>query len=494
MTGDDPDVLIVGAGPVGLWLASELALAGIATTVVEKRARRTNWSRALTVHARTLEVFAMRGAVEPWLAEGVPVPTTHFGMLNSRIDLRGLDSDFPFTLFIPQLRTEELLEARARDLGVTIWRPCEVTDLGADPGGVWVDVTEPAGSSRMHVRYVVGCDGKHSVVRASAGIAYDGAQDAAGCLLGDVKISPAAGDPDPHALTLHAEAGSFYGVRMSGEQYRLIIVEHGPALVPADTPLDLDEFRTRVKDVMGTDFGMRDPAWLTRLSSATYQVDRYRAGRVLLAGDAAHVHFPMGGQGLNLGVQDAMNLGWKLAAVLHGTAPEEILESYHDERHAAGALVIENTLSQTAVVAAPGRPGEALRDWLDVLLARYPAVNAEFARLLSGLGISYTDRVRAEAGTRVPNHALTDGSHLFDHLHDGRFVAYGVPREGLERGLGPSWSRAVTATAAPSAEGWHGGGLVRPDGYLAAAAGPEQVLDVVVQTLRRWLPSHERKQ
>jgi 2-polyprenyl-6-methoxyphenol hydroxylase-like FAD-dependent oxidoreductase len=478
----DADVVVVGAGPVGLWLAGELRLGGASVTILEKRSRRSEHSRALTLHARTLEILAMRGAVGPWLSEGVQIPTTHYAMLKSRLDLSGLDTDYPFALFIPQLRTEELLAAYALSLGVTIVTGVEVTGVEQDDGGV---VVRTAGGRSYSGRYLVGCDGRRSTVRPAVGIGYTGTEDALTCVLGDVCLDA----PDvPHAITLHTDTGSFYAVKMDRERHRLIGVEHASLRTPRQTPLEFDEFRDIIVALTGSDFGMRDPSWLTRVGSATFQADHYRHGRVFVAGDAAHVHFPMGGQGLNLGIQDAMNLGWKLAGSIAGRSAPGLLDTYEGERVPAGRVVIDDTLAQTAIVSMPGREGRALREMMTTALTDNRELNGTFALAISGIGAGYGDEpsTGGRPGDRMPNLTVRDGRRLFDLLRGGNFCLLGshaecdglVVADAAIAAGHPSWNHVTAA-------------LVRPDGHLAWSTDEVDAgrrAGLAGDAVRAWLP------
>jgi 2-polyprenyl-6-methoxyphenol hydroxylase-like FAD-dependent oxidoreductase len=469
-----PDVVVVGAGPVGLWLASELQLGGARVLVVEKRLERSVNSRAMTLHARTLETFAMRGMVGPWLAEGIQIPTTHYAMLSSRLDLTHLDTDFPFALFIPQVRTEELLEAHAREIGVTIIRGVQATAVDDQGDRVRIAVTGLDVATELTASYVVGCDGRRSAVRAASGISYTGTEDWLTSVLGDVILD----QPEmPPAITMHTETGSFYAVKIDAVRHRLIGIEHASLKVPVTTPLEFDEFRDIIRHLVGTDFAMRDPSWVTRVGSATYQADEYRKGRVFLAGDAGHVHFPMGGQGLNLGVQDAMNLGWKLAAVVTGKADETILDSYQAERLPVGSLIIDDTLAQTGLVAMPGREGRAMRDMMTKAIGSNPGLNGQLALAVSGLGVDYgrPESSHPMVGRRVPNRPLSDGRSVFDLLHDGRFQLVGARPDDVDPDLLPD-PALLTVTAATVSAGapWDlSAALIRPDGHLAWAEPQE---------------------
>jgi len=486
------DVVVVGAGPVGLWLAAELRLAGATVTVLEKRLERSAHSRALTLHARTLELFAMRGIVGPWLDEGVQIPTTHYAMLSSRLDLRDLDSDYPFALFLPQRRTEELLEAHARRLGADLRAGVELTAIEASEDGVDVRGIDNGRPVELNAQYVVGCDGRRSIVRQAAGIGYTGSDDMPGLstVIGDVVLEMS--DP-PAALTKHTGTGSFYAVRINQRQHRLIAVEHTGPGVSATSAVSFDDFRDTVVRLTGTDFAMTEPSWLGRVGTATFQADQYRKGRVLLAGDAGHVHYPMGGQGLNLGVQDAMNLGWKLGAVLTGVAAPDLLDSYESERFEVGKLVIDDTLAQTGLVAMPGREGQAMRATMTAALTDNKALNAQFALAVSGLGVNYPRSPGAPlTGARVPNLVLEDGP-LYPRMADARFQLIGVEADGLAEQLGAAANRLTVAPAALAANPapWDevGAVLVRPDGYAAwtHARGAAASADDAVYELLRWL-------
>ncbi|WP_086664419.1 FAD-dependent monooxygenase [Lentzea kentuckyensis] len=411
------DVVVVGAGPTGLWLAGELRLGGASVTVLESRQERDPNSKALTIHPRTLEVFDSRGVVAPFLEEGIRIPDGHFAGLPARLDFSALDTPYPFTLVLVQARTEELLEARAERMGVTIRRGREVTGLTED--GVVLSDGEV-----VEARYVVGCDGTRSTVRTAACIDFPGTGPTTWGWLGDVVLD----DPPARGFAnVTGPDGGLMVVPLPGGRHRL--VGGDPTANRSDRPgdLTLDELRTTVRRIAGTDFGMRDPVWLSRFSNATRQAATYRKGNVLLAGDAAHMHFPTGGVGMNVGIQDAHNLGWKLAAVVTGRADDSLLDTYHRERHPVGAELLEHTRAQTALMTTFSPEGQALRAVLSQLISTAPDMSKVLAERLSGLGVTY------ETGRRV------GGLRLFERLRTGEHV------ETEE-------------------------GLLRPDGHLAAPA------------------------
>ncbi|MCX2947897.1 FAD-dependent monooxygenase [Lentzea sp. NEAU-D7] len=409
------DVVVVGAGPTGLWLAGELRLGGASVTVVEEREVRDPNSKALTIHPRTIEIFDCRGVVEPFLAEGVRIPNGHFGGLPDRMDFAALDTPYPFTLALPQARTEELLEERALGLGAVILRGRAVA--GLVDGGV-----ELSDGTVLSGRYVVGCDGTRSTVRRAAGIEFPGTDATTWGWLGDVVLdSP----PDRGFASATGPSGGLMVVPLPGGLHRIVGGDPGTNTAEWPGELTLDELRRTVKAIAGTDFGLRDPRWLSRFGNATRQAATYRSGTVLLAGDAAHMHFPTGGVGMNVGIQDAHNLGWKLAAVATGRAGDSLLDTYHAERHPVGAALLEHTRAQTALMTGYSPEGQALRAVVSGLIAAAPDMSLILAERLSGLDVDYG------TGRRVADH-----DSLFTRLRPGRHVK----------------------TEA---------GLVRPDGHLA---------------------------
>ncbi|WP_399894272.1 FAD-dependent monooxygenase [Streptomyces sp. BBFR51] len=468
------EVVVVGAGPTGLWLAAELRLQGVPVTVLEARTERDPHSKALTLHPRTLEILGMRGLADTFVDEGVPVPTGHFGSLESRMDFKVLDTPYPFTLFLPQARTEALLEGHALSLGARVLRGHRVTDLEQTPDAVRVRAEGPEGAYVLRARYVVGCDGTRSRVRRAAGIDFPGTDATVWGWLGDVVL-----DRSP-ALPLSASGpdGGIMAVPMPGGVTRF--VGHTPQDRGVDHPgeLTLEELRERTRRVLGDDFGMRDPRWLSRFGNATRQAAAYRKGRVLLAGDAAHMHFPAGGVGLNVGFQDATNLAWKLAATVLGTAPEGLLDTYHAERHPVGADLLASTRAQTALMTGYSPEGQALRDVLSELIGTVPDFSRALAERLSALAVHYPPADPGAAhplsGSRAPDLAFADGTGLFALLRDGRHLLLELDgHEGADavpagRPLPPG-TRRHTVRLVDAGPGWSAVRrvLVRPDGHVA---------------------------
>ena len=444
----DYEVVIVGAGPVGLFLAGELRLAGVSVAVLERRTARATYTKSLGTHARTLEVLAMRGLIEPFLRAGLKVPSWHFGFLERRIDFTTLDSPYPFVLSLPQERTEELLEEWALSLGATIVRGETVTGLAPDDNGVSV-LTE---TGEWRAGWVVGADGATSAVRDAAGIAFPGTDSRVFSYLGDV----VADHPPGPGFNVVNEHGSMMVAPIPGGLVR--IAGYDPQdQQPGRRELGLDELREISARITGADFGLRDPKWLSRFGNATRVAETYRRGRVLLAGDAAHIHFPAGAVGLNLGVQDAMNLGWKLAAVVQRRAPEGLLDTYGAERRPWGEDVARHTLAQTALISATTPEGLALRGLLSDFLGQLPELSTLIARRLSAIDVHYPPGDPAAhplTGTRV--------AELGDHLHEGRAaLAMADPPPSVMDAAARAGFRVATEPIASARAA-----VIRPDGYV----------------------------
>ena len=478
------DVAVVGGGPVGMWLAAELHRGGVRPVVLERRAERLPYSKAFTIYPRTVEQFAMRGLVDRWLAEGTPVPSSHFALLKNRLDFSFLDTRYPYTLFLPQRRTEELLEEHLAELGVPYLRRHAVTGLRQDETGVDLEVDSPEGPAVIRAAYAVGCDGATSVVRAAAGIDWAGTPDTWRTILGDIELTE---PPQAPALTLNQPGGSIYVLAIGAGRHRVAVIDHATLYEPADKPVTFGDLRASALRLAGTDFGMRETpdAWLSRVGNAARQAARYRAGRVLLAGDAAHIHYPAGGQGLNLGLQDATNLAWKLAAEIRGWAPPGLLDSYHDERYPVGLDVIDDSLAQCGLFANPTREGIALRDRFNAILGAHESLRRELAVRLSGLAIRYQAAGQV-AGQRAPDLDLRDApaATIFGLLHPARFVLLNL---GSAAGASAGFAGRldiVTAELAGDHPGWAGvrAMLIRPDGYIAWTTHADDA-----PPLARWL-------
>ncbi len=458
-------VVIAGGGPTGLMLAGELALAGVDGVVVERRSsKEVDGSRAGGLHSRTLEVLDQRGIVERFLAAGQVAQVQAFAGISLDV------SDFPTRhnhgLALWQSRFEPILADWVAELGVPVRRGSDVLGFAQDSTGVDVDVS---GGLSLRADYLVGCDGGRSVVRKGAGIGFPGLDPSTSWMIAEVEM-----DEEPQ-FGLRPEGGGIGRIGEAGP-IRVVIKERDAV---HDGEPSIEELREALLAVYGTDSGLRSANWISRFSDMTRQADSYRRGRVLLAGDAAHVHPPQGGQGLNTGVQDAVNLGWKLAQVIQKTSPERLLDTYHAERHPVGAQVLHNTQAAVAL-SSPDPRHQALRDIMTELLS-LEEPRKRFAGMLSGLDIRYElGAGHPLLGRRIPDLdlATADGPRrLFTLLHDARPVLLDL---GGPRGLDPSpwagrvrfiearhdgtWELPVVGqVAAPSAV------LIRPDGHVAWA-------------------------
>lgn len=470
------DVVVVGGGPVGLWTACELRLAGLDVAVLERRTERITQSRALTIHGRTLELFAMRGIAERFLAEGRPIPNGHYAGLETRLDFSCFDTRFPFTLFLPQSRTEALIEDHARELGVDILRGHHVERItGNTPDGYDLVARHAHGNSTFHARAVVGADARHSVVRQTAGISFDGHDATVSIMMGDVRIDGLEGPPVRMVTNEHGGV-AIVPVAADGT-VRVIMADPERMHIPVAQPLSLEELTTSARRILGAGIRLSEPSWLTRFGDETRLAARYREGNLFLAGDAAHLHLPAGGQGMNVGLQDAMNLGWKLAAVLKGEAPDALLDSYEIERRPIGAQLARNTEAQGALMTRFDPAHLALRAEMSELL-KMPEVNRRLAGVLSGFDLRYPAGGlfgnRMGSGERVPDHPVTlaDGTSTTIHslLADGRWLH-------LSSGNGtritlPDWLSADSVRFVEASSGIPGADaptalLARPDGYSA---------------------------
>jgi 2-polyprenyl-6-methoxyphenol hydroxylase-like FAD-dependent oxidoreductase len=483
------DVIVVGGGPVGLTLAGELRLAGLRVAVVERRRERVQQSRALTLHGRTLEMLGLRGLAGRFLARGVKIPQGHFAVLPTRLDFSVFETDHPYTLFIPQAVTEQLLEERALELGVEILRGVEVRELQASATSVTLQAVRGGQALQLQAPYVVGADGARSIVRQQAGIDFPGVPDTSTLCLADVELA------HPPAQQVYAGCTAA-GLMMvaplgDGRHHRIVLMDAERGSVPLAEPVTLEEISTSARRIAGIDFGPRDAIWLSRFADETRLAAQYRQGRLLLAGDAAHIHMPAGGQGMNVGMQDAMNLGWKLASVLRGEAPDTLLDSYHHERHPVGKSLYDNTLAQTALMSQFDPRGLALRDAVSQLI-RSPEANRMLASQLSGFGVAYGTALAplptrlppglspasGWTGRRLPDQPLRmtdqgnshDSTTLHQQLHTGQWLwwdlspggAAVVPPDGL-----PARTRVLRAPPVKATAELAGirAMLVRPDGY-----------------------------
>ncbi|WNE97189.1 FAD-dependent monooxygenase [Streptomyces luomodiensis] len=481
MESIETEVVIVGAGPTGLTLAYELALAGVETLVLEKLPERLQQVKGGAIQPRTAEMLELRGLLEPMLRRAMPRGPVggHFAMLPVPLDCRPWDTRYPSPISLPQWEIEEVLEERATALGARIRRGAAVTSVEADTDGVTVAADD---GPRVRARYVVACDGGHSAVRKKLGMPFPGRSGTYLAVLADVRLSSVSElvpREQGHISTLTRQANDYWAmlVPLGDDRYRLTYGYYGSEDRPEvtrDTPVGDDEIAAALRAVYGEGTVLGGVDNSSRFSDATRQVERYRAGRVLFAGDAAHIHPPLGGQGLNLGVQDAFNLGWKLAATLHGRAPAGLLDSYHAERHPVAAGVLHHTSAQR-VLADPRPDNEdvmALREIVTDLL-RLPDANRHLAGLMSGLALGYEipGARHPLAGQRVPDTELVTASgparlsSLFGPGHAVLLDVGGLVPDGVRLP-----ERVDLVPAKSTADLGAGALLFRPDGYVCWAA------------------------
>ncbi|WP_420038177.1 FAD-dependent monooxygenase (plasmid) [Streptomyces sp. cg28] len=481
----DTDVVIAGAGPTGLMLACELRLAGVDVTVVEPLAQRSGESRAGGIHSRTLEILDQRGIVDRFLDEGELQPVGHFSGLY--LDFDESESRHPYPLMILQSAVERLLEERADELGARVRRACEVTGLVQDATGVTVELrSDGTAAAPLRARYLVGCDGGRSSVRRLAGIGFPGTEATMTALIGDVEVPDL---PEDYVWVRRTPAGDYSAIAFEPGWHRVITSEFD-RVAGRDEPVTFEQLRESMVRVAGTDFGMRNPRWVSRFSDAARQADRYRAGRVLLAGDAAHIHFPAGGQGLNMGVQDAVNLGWKLGAVVRGDAPDGLLDTYHAERHPVAERVLQNTRAQSALVR-PGPQTDALREVFGALMV-FDDVNRYLRHLLTALDLRYpVECDHPLAGRRVPDADLKTPEGIVgvhELLHAARPVLLALDGGAWAARAAQGWADRVEVVEAHSEDAhWPvpalgdvpapAALLVRPDGHVAWAADADEAAD-----------------
>ena len=486
-------VVIAGGGPTGLMLAGELALAGVDVAIVERRLNQDlAGSRAGGLHSRTIEILDQRGIADRFLSEGQIAQVA--GFANVRLDISDFPTRHPYGLALWQNHIERILAGWVGELPVTFYRGREMTGLVQDDAGV--DIALADGGS-LRADYLVGCDGGRSVVRKAAGIAFPGWDPTTSSLIAQVEMTE---EPELGIRRTSSGVNALGKVEYEIKNGEVVYQPGGTVgVVLAESQIGtgeptLADLRERLIAVYGTDYGVHSPSWLSRFTDMTRQAATYRSGRVLLAGDAAHVHSPVGGQGLNMGVQDAVNLGWKLAQVVKRTAPETLLDTYHAERHPVAARVLRNTMAQVALMRVDDRV-EALRDTVSELLSMGEP-RKRFAAMMSGLDIRYDlGDGHPLLGRRMPDLDLVtaDGQlRVFSLLHDARPVLLNFGDPGafdiapwadrvrlVDANYAGTWELPVLGpVTAPNAV------LIRPDGYVAwVGDGTQRGL---TDALARW--------
>ncbi len=458
-----PEVIVVGAGPTGLLLAGDLAAAGRRVTVLEQRPRGSSLTRAFAVHARTLEQLDARGLADDLIATGAVVDELRmFGAVS--VGLGSLPTRFPFLLVTPQYEVEGALVERAGAAGAQVRRGVRVTGIRQSSSGIAVTWTaEDGAAGELAAEYLVGTDGHRSTVREALGVGFPGRAVVRSVMLADVRMT----EPPPDVLTGSGNGHGFCFVVPFGDGWYRVIVRDARSELPDDAPVHLPEIARVARGVFGTDWGM------SRFHSEERQATRYRVGRAFLAGDAAHVHSPAGGQGMNTGLQDAANLGWKLAAVLDGRGGDDLLDSYERERMPVGRTVLRMSGGLIRAALLRSAAVRATRNLLARTVVAIPPVGNRVRGLLTGIGVTYPRAVgeHAVVGTRMPDVTGTDGRRLHEALRTGRFVLTGHTRADPGPGI----------EVLPVADGRQV--LVRPDGYVAWAGTDPAGL---ATALERW--------
>ncbi|KOX20071.1 polyketide oxidase [Saccharothrix sp. NRRL B-16348] len=489
----DYDVAIAGGGPVGMLLAAELALHGVRTVVLEKLPRPTGESKAGTLHARTAETLHRRGlleAVQPKPAaspRGGPV-TFHFaGLFN--LDISRVVDEGPALVGSPQAYAEQVFADRAAGLGARIERDSEVVGLADRGDHVVLDVRSERGDARqVSARWVVGCDGARSTVRKLADIAFVGTPGTVSALMGDVRLLDPLGAPT--GWQRNHRGWTLFWTNPFGHS-RVCTYDFRAPHPDRSAPVTLEELSAEVERIAGYRVPMDQPRWLTRFTDAALQARTYRSGRVFVAGDAAHVHFPAGGQGVNLGLQDAVNLGWKLAAQVRGWAPADLLDTYDAERRPVAARVLYNVRAQVGLMLPDPRV-DALRE-LFVELMELPQVNDFLAGMITGVDVRYGTAHPADplGGLFAPDLRLKVGAtvgSLAGLLHAGRPVLLDLADRARLRAVADPWLDRVDVVTASCDDTFAAPTLlIRPDGYIAwTGSGLDSDHHTLTVALRKW--------
>jgi 2-polyprenyl-6-methoxyphenol hydroxylase-like FAD-dependent oxidoreductase len=486
------DVVVVGAGPVGLMLACELRLGGVRPLVLERLTEPAGHDRAGVMHTRTVEGLDIRGLFDRFREGHDLAPRLPFAaMVKAPLKFELMDTRHPYGLHCPQSHTEALLGERARELDVEIRRRHELVGLTQHDDGVELEVAGPDGVYQVRASYVAGCDGGRSTVRRLSGIEFPGKEPAVSALIGYVTLN----ERDVPRRWERVPGGQIVlNFPPEGGIGRVVTVEYGRSAPDRDTPVTLEEMRAASLRLKGRELPFTEPVlWMSRFNDSSRRAEPFRKGRVMVAGDAAHIHFPIGGQGLNMGLQDALNLGWKLAAVASGRVGEELLDTYHGERAPVADSVLLNTRAQLALMHPDEHHIGPLRDLFQDMM-QGDELNAYVSRMISGTATRYGEpdpQQHPLVGTFAPDVDLKTAAgptRPAELLRTGRGVFLDLAERADLRCVADAWADRVTVvTAAAERSPGTEAVLIRPDGYTAwAARSVAQDADGLRAALTRW--------